>query len=286
MGAFIGLLLLLSAASAFAQGPWYFRATIGVDDGVLGRPGAAIFRVFVGEEKVYESPVMKPGDNPITLHVPLKREDVLTLEVADTGDGHGGDWGNWCDARIQDDSGQTTIWLSDLKEQVLQEWITTRKDRNIVGQPMKLRGRVYLRGLGTISGSRMRYADWYAQWQQRERQLALEELAAQRRLQWLRIDGNLHGAQLLLNGKMVERLPVAVSPNDNIQVRLTSVNNKPLFSHPVWQGVRAHTAQGAVPLSQWIPDRIRWSLSLTLATCPFWTVCLMRVSHPREARCR
>jgi len=89
MGAFIGLLLLLSAASAFAQGPWYFRATIGVDDGVLGRPGAAIFRVFVGEEKVYESPVMKPGDNPITLHVPLKREDVLTLEVADTGDGHG-----------------------------------------------------------------------------------------------------------------------------------------------------------------------------------------------------
>jgi tetratricopeptide (TPR) repeat protein len=261
MGAFIGLLLLLSAASAFAQGPWYFRATIGVDDGVLGRPGAAIFRVFVGEEKVYESPVMKPGDNPITLHVPLKREDVLTLEVADTGDGHGGDWGNWCDARIQDDSGQTTIWLSDLKEQVLQEWITTRKDRNIVGQPMKLRGRVYVRGLGTISGSRMRYADWYAQWQQRERQLALEELAAQRRLQWLRIDGNLHGAQLLLNGKMVERLPVSVSPNDNIQVRLTSVNNKPLFSHPVWQGVRAHTAQGSVPLSQWVPDSIRWSLS-------------------------
>jgi hypothetical protein len=101
----------------------------------------------------------------------------------------------------------------------------------------------------------------------------------------LRIEGNLHGAQLLLNGKVVERLPVAVSPNDNIQIRLTSVNGKSLFSHPVWQGVRAHTAQGAVPLSQWIPDRIRWNLYADAGDLPFWTVCLMRVSHPREARC-
>jgi hypothetical protein len=168
MRLFVSLLWLFLAATAFSQQNWHFRATIGVDDGVLGRPGAAIFRVYIGDQKVYESPVMKPGDNPITLHIPLRGTDELTLEVADTGDGHGGDWGNWCDARIQDDSGQTTIWLSDLKEQVLQEWITTRKDRNIVGQPMKLRGRVYLRGLGTISGSRMRYVDWYKQWQQRE----------------------------------------------------------------------------------------------------------------------
>ena len=268
MRLFVSLLWLFLAATAFSQQNWHFRATIGVDDGVLGRPGAAIFRVYIGDQKVYESPVMKPGDNPITLHIPLRGIDELTLEVADTGDGHGGDWGNWCDARIQDDSGQTTIWLSDLKEQVLQEWITTRKDRNIVGQPMKLRGRVYLRGLGTISGSRMRYVDWYKQWQQRESQLDAEEHAAQQRLQWLRIEGNLYGAQLLLNGKVVERLPVAVSPNDNIQIRLTSVNGKSLFSHPVWQGVRANTAQGAVPLSQWIPDRIRWNLSADAGDLP------------------
>jgi tetratricopeptide (TPR) repeat protein len=255
-----GLLLLFATAAAFAQENWRFRATIGVDDGVLGRPGAAIFRVYLGDQKVYESPVLKPGDDPITLNIPLKREDVLTLEVADTGDGHGGDWGNWCDARIQDDSGQTTIWLSDLEEQVLQEWITTRKDRNIVGQPMKLRGRVYCRGLGTISGSRMRYADWHAQWQQRESQMASEERAAQRRLQWLRLEGNLHGAQLLLNGKAVERLPVAVSPNDTIQIRVASAKDKPLSSHPVWQGVRVQTAVGSVMLRQWIPERIKWNL--------------------------
>jgi hypothetical protein len=268
MGAFIGLLLLLSAASAFSQESWRFRATIGVDDAVQGRPGAAIFRVFVGDQKVYESPVMKPGDDPVPLNIPLKRDDVLTLEVADTGDGHGGDWGNWCDARIQDAAGQTTIWLSDLKEQVLQEWITTRKDRNIVGQPMRLRGRVYCRGLGTISGSRMRYADWYRQWQQRERQLASDERAAQRRLKWLRLEGNLHGTQLLINGKPVSRLPLNISPNDIIQLRLKTTKDKPVSSHPVWHAVRAHTAQGAMPLSQWIPDRIDWNLSADAADLP------------------
>ncbi|MCS6830042.1 MAG: NPCBM/NEW2 domain-containing protein, partial [bacterium] len=61
-GVLCPLLLLINLAQADAR--WHFRATIGVDDGVLGRPGSAVFRVFVGEEKVYESPVLKAGDNP------------------------------------------------------------------------------------------------------------------------------------------------------------------------------------------------------------------------------
>ncbi len=251
------LSLLLCTTLAHADTRWHFRATIGVDDGVLGRPGAAIFRVFVGEEKVYESPALKAGDNPITLHIPLRSTDTLTLEVADTGDGHGGDWGNWCDARIQDDSGKTTIWLSDLHEQVLQEWISTRKDRNIVGQPLKLRGRIYRKGLGTISGSRMRYIGWYAQWQERERRLRQEEQTAVRELQFLRLEGNLRGAQLLVNGRAVIALPLQIPPGAVVQMKLPLNTERPLWHHPVFESLWVRSKQGSVPLRLWHPENIQ-----------------------------
>lgn len=250
-------LLLLFAALAQADTRWHFRATIGVDDGVLGRPGAAVFRVFVGDEKVYESPVMKAGDAPITLHIPLRSTDSLTLEVADTGDGHGGDWGDWCDARIQDDSGQTTIWLSDLHEKVLEEWITTRKDRNIVGQPLKLQGRIYRRGLGTISGSRMRYTDWYTQWQQRESRLQGEEQQAVRTLRSLRLEGNLHGAQLLVNGCPASALPAPIPPSATVQVKLTLDKGQRLWNHPLWESVRVRSVKGMIPLRLWHSEQIQ-----------------------------
>ncbi len=252
------LTLMLSQPAAHVGERWHFRATIGVDDGVLGRPGAAIFRVFVGNEKVYESPVMKPGDNPILLHIPLQSTDVLTLEVADTGDGHGGDWGNWCDARIQDDSGNITIWLSDLHEQVLQEWISTRKDRNIVGQPLKLQGRIYCRGLGTISGSRMRYADWLAQWQEVERRQRSAERAFAQTHRFLKLEGDLHGAQLWVNGRTVSRLPVDLQPESVVQIRLSQGGGGRLFQHAVFSSLRARTARGSVSLRHWNPFSIQW----------------------------
>lgn len=251
------LLLVLSLCPVQARDRWHFRATIGVDDMVQGRPGSAIFRVFVGDAKVCESPVMKPGDNPILIHIPIRKDDTLTLEVADTGDGHGGDWGNWCDARIQDDSGETTIWLSDLKEQVLQEWITTRKDRNIVGQPLKLQGRIYCRGLGTISGSRMKYANWYTQWQNLERQRAKEERQSAQSLRFLKLEGNLHGAELWVNAKPIKSLPVQITPNSVVRLRISPPKGTSLFHHPVFEGVRCRSALGVITLRQWLPDAIR-----------------------------
>ncbi len=250
-------LFVLLFSPAHAEQRWHFRATIGVDDMVQGRPGAAIFRVFVGDQKVYESPVMKPGDNPITIHIPLRQENTLTLEVADTGDGHGGDWGNWCDARIQDDSGQTTIWLSDLREQVLQEWIATRKDRNIVGQPLKLQGRIYCRGLGTISGSRMRYVNWYAQWQEAQRQRLKPEQSAAQRLRFLKLEGNLHGARLWVNGREVKTLPAPIAPNSTIRLRVSPPAGAWLFAHPVFTSLTCRSASGAVPLRRWLPQSVQ-----------------------------
>ncbi|MGQ9540218.1 MAG: NPCBM/NEW2 domain-containing protein [Armatimonadota bacterium] len=247
---------------------WHFRAVIGVDDMVQGRPGAAIFRMFVGEEKVYESPVMKPGDPPILIHIPLQKTDPLTLEVADTGDGHGGDWGNWCDARIQDDSGQTTIWLSDLKEQVLQEWITTRKDRNIVGQPLKLQGRVYLRGLGTISGSRMRYINWYRQWQEAEQQRRREEHLAAQSLRFLKLEGSLHGARLWVNEKPVSRLPVQVAPNSTVKLEISLPAGRDVFSHPVFTNVQCRSAHSVVSLRRWLPLAMQLPIPSERAALP------------------
>ncbi|GIV16730.1 MAG: hypothetical protein KatS3mg022_2165 [Armatimonadota bacterium] len=261
-------LLLFVASLAHADTRWHFRATIGVDDGVLGRPGAAIFRVFVGDEKVYESPVMKAGDNPITIHIPLRDTDTLTLEVADTGDGHGGDWGDWCDARIQDDSRQTTIWLSDLHEKVLEEWITTRKDRNIVGQPLKLQGRIYCRGLGTVSGSRMRYTDWYAQWQRRERRLQQAEQAAAQRLQSLRLEGNLRGARLLVNGRLITALPARIPSGATVQVGLTLNKGQFLWRHPVFESLRVRSVQGSVPIRLWHPESVQMLSSSQAADLP------------------
>lgn len=251
------LLFALLFRPVQADDRWHFRAVIGVDDMVQGRPGAAIFRAFVGEEKVYESPVMKPGDHPILIHIPLRKSDPLTLEVADTGDGHGGDWGNWCDARIQDDSGQTTIWLSDLKEQVLQEWITTRKDSNIVGQPLKLQGRIYLRGLGTISGARMRYINWYLQWQETEHQRRREEHLATKNLRFLKMEGSLHGARLWVNGKQVRSLPVQVAPNSTVKIEISLPAGRDVFSHPVFTSVWCRSARGTITLRRWLPNSMQ-----------------------------
>lgn len=262
------VLLVLTLYPVHASAHWHFRATIGVDDMAQGRPCSAIFRVFVGEEKVYESPVMKPGDNPILIHIPLRQSDTLTLEVADTGDGHGGDWGNWCDARIQDDSGQTAIWLSDLKEQVLQEWITTRKDRNIVGQPLKLRGRIYCRGLGTISGSRMRYADWYTQWQSTERERREAEQRSAQNLRFLKLEGNLHGANLWVNGRPVKALPVQLTPNSTVTLRISLPEGTWLFRHPVFRAVLCRTALGVTALRRWLPDAISPPASSEKARLP------------------
>ena len=128
-----------------------FRATIGVDDGVLGRQGTVRFIVQVDGREVLHTEVMRPGDPARPVDIALNGARALRLIVDDAGDGHGGDWGDWADARLVSTRTGDVLYLSDLDAIVEQEWIPTRMDRNLVQDPITLNGIVYERGLGAAA---------------------------------------------------------------------------------------------------------------------------------------
>jgi hypothetical protein len=76
-----------------------FSATLGIDDSV-GAVGSVIYRVYGDEKLLFESPVVRGGDAPLDLKVPIKGVLLLRLEVdfADAGDA--ADQADWADARL------------------------------------------------------------------------------------------------------------------------------------------------------------------------------------------
>ncbi len=76
-----------------------FTALIGVDDEITG-PGSLEFIVRGDHKTLYRSPVMRKGDQPIAISVPLKGYKELILQVTDGGDTNGHDHANWVDAKI------------------------------------------------------------------------------------------------------------------------------------------------------------------------------------------
>lgn len=74
-------------------------AMIGVDD-FVGEHGSVVFRVFGDGKLLHESPVMRGGDPPRQLRVPIR--GVLSLRlVADYADGgDAADHADWADARL------------------------------------------------------------------------------------------------------------------------------------------------------------------------------------------
>jgi len=166
-----------------------FRATIGVDDGVLGRQGTVRFIVQVDGKEVLHTEVMRPGDPARPVDIALNGAHSLRLIVDDAGDGHGGDWGDWADARLLSTRTGNILFLSDLDAVVEQEWIPTRMDRNLVQDPITLNGIVYERGLGADSGSSMLYESWENLWRARQE----KEEAAERA-------GSIRWGPLVLRG--------------------------------------------------------------------------------------
>ena len=76
-----------------------FSATLGIDDSV-GAVGSVIYRVYGDDKVLFESPIVRGGDAPIDLKLPIKGVLLLRLEVdfADAGDA--ADQADWADARL------------------------------------------------------------------------------------------------------------------------------------------------------------------------------------------
>jgi hypothetical protein len=83
-----------------------FRAVIGIDDAMEKyNKGSAGFVVEVlrdGQwQKLYESPVLKLGDKPLTVDVPVAGAEKLRLTTTDGGDGISCDHAEWAEARLE-----------------------------------------------------------------------------------------------------------------------------------------------------------------------------------------
>jgi hypothetical protein len=76
-----------------------FAATLGIDDAV-GPAGSVIFRVYGDDKPLFESPVVRGGDTPIDLKLPVKGVLLLRLEVDYADGGDAADLADWADARL------------------------------------------------------------------------------------------------------------------------------------------------------------------------------------------
>ena len=81
-----------------------FRAWIGVDDSG-GKEGSCVFIVEAHRggqwQKLFESPVLRVGGDPVEVNVEIAGADQLRLRVTDGGDGISSDHAVWADARLQ-----------------------------------------------------------------------------------------------------------------------------------------------------------------------------------------
>jgi len=76
-----------------------FLATVGVDDAANG-PGSVVFRIFGDGKRLWDSGVMRPGEAPKQVDLPLKDVQKLLLLVNDAGDGIAFDHADWAQARF------------------------------------------------------------------------------------------------------------------------------------------------------------------------------------------
>jgi hypothetical protein len=232
-----------------------FRATIGVDDGVLARGTSAIFKVYLDDKEVSDSGVVRPGEDPRGVEIALGDAKKLLLEVADTGDGHGGDWGNWCDARLENSQTGDLIFLSDMKEKVVSEWIDTKKDRNIINEPLKLLGRIYCKGLGTISGSKMEYSGW------NELAAALDAEHSKYDTVPVRLKGEIPDGVVVRVGEKEysshdSPIDVDVQPRDKMTVSLPTTEGESFLSEAALPNLEVRWGEECAGLGQLIPSRL------------------------------
>lgn len=84
-----------------------FSATVGVDDEATER-GSVLFKV-IGDGKILnQTPLLRRGEKPRSIHVNLKGIDTLRLEALPGPDGNNNDHADWADAWIEMKEGKPT----------------------------------------------------------------------------------------------------------------------------------------------------------------------------------
>ncbi|HOB76569.1 MAG TPA: NPCBM/NEW2 domain-containing protein [Phycisphaerae bacterium] len=88
-----------------------FLADVGVQP-LPGGAGSVVFKVFVDDQLKFDSGVVKSGDAPRSLSVPVNGATEMRLEVTDAGDGIVCDCANWANARLVRSTSSKTTPLS------------------------------------------------------------------------------------------------------------------------------------------------------------------------------
>jgi hypothetical protein len=178
---------------------------IGVDDGCKGRTGEAIFRISVDGKEVFKSDVLLPGQTPKPVDIPIAGAKELKLIIEDEGDGHGGDWGDWLNARLVNSKTGEFMFLTDLVPEE-RAWIASNKDRNIIYNKLSVDGKTFARGWGCISGDEMIFRNWSQVAADREASVDKANAEAAKRVgpMKLKMIGSLpSGLSILVDGKPI-----------------------------------------------------------------------------------
>lgn len=77
-----------------------FQAICGIDDDSNPSPASVRFSIIADDQKIWQSPLMKPGMQGVPVDLPLTAVRHLQLHVDDGGDGIRSDHADWADATI------------------------------------------------------------------------------------------------------------------------------------------------------------------------------------------
>lgn len=101
---------------------------------------------------------LKGGDEPVQLSLDLTNAEMLRIFVGNGGDHGWNDWAVFANAQLVDKEGNRT-WLSDLEPAFLYQTIREmgRDENPEEGQPLKINGTVYEKGITNCAEADLRY---------------------------------------------------------------------------------------------------------------------------------
>lgn len=229
-----------------------FQADIGVDD-ETGDGGSVQFRVFGDGALLYTSAVLTGTTPTATVNVDVTGRHELRLVVADAGDGNGLDHADWANARLRCGGIpyatplQQTSYLSDLNWiSVTNGWGAVERDRSNGeagtgdGNPMRLNGTTYAKGLGVHALSDVRFAlGGVCTTFQADVGIDQEVGTAGSVVFEVWVDGTLvRKAGILRGAKGIDSLKVDISARNELRLVVTNAGDGNGSDHADWANAR------------------------------------------------